>query len=347
MKMTKIIKFSKSYKDLIKIYSGFYDNNKNNLKKSIKINKIYKKQPLRKYCKNCGSKKIKSFIKNFQIPYKLCSSCGHLNGAYQDTSIFAKKIYDEGGGKNYYSKRIFLNNFNLRVKNIYIPKVEFLKKVIKERIKLIDIGCGAGHFVKALELKRISAVGYDTSEVLCKFGSKKLKKNKISSIEFDKTHEVIQKENNANTLSMINVLEHLTEPHKIMNSFKKSKIKYLYISVPLFSLTTFIENSFPNVFPRQLCADHTHLYTEKSLNYLAKKYNLKIIGEYWFGSDIPDLMRSLMTSGNILNKRIYMKELNNNFSKFIDELQSILDKNKICSEVHMIFENQNILSLKK
>jgi len=27
----------------------------------------YKKQPLRKDCKNCGSKKIKSFIKNFDI----------------------------------------------------------------------------------------------------------------------------------------------------------------------------------------------------------------------------------------------------------------------------------------
>ena len=29
------------------------------------------------------------------------------------------------------------------------------------------------------------------------------------------------------------------------------------------------------------------------------------------------------------------------FLKFVDELQSVLDKNKICSEVHMIFENKN------
>ena len=45
----------------------------------------------------------------------------------------------------------------------------------------------------------------------------------------------------------------------------------------------------------------------------------------------PCLMRSLMSTGNILNNRIYLKELNNNFSKFIDELQSILDKIKITS----------------
>ena len=41
---------------------------------------------------------------------------------------------------------------------------------------MLDLGCGAGHFVKALEQKGISAIGYDTSAVLCKLGNKKLKK---------------------------------------------------------------------------------------------------------------------------------------------------------------------------
>ena len=337
--MKKIVKFSKSYKNIIHLKADFFNNNKFNLELYKKIYNYYRKQPLRKYCKNCGSKKIKSFIKNFQIPYKLCSSCGHLNGAYQDTNNFAKKLYNDNNGKNY--SRNYDKDYNLRVKNIYSAKVEFLKKIIKEKIKLIDIGCGAGHFIKALELKKISAVGYETSKALSNLGNKKLKKNKIISVEFDKIYEVIKQDNSANILSMIGVLEHLTDPHRLLNSFKKSKIKYLYISVPLFSLSTFIENSFQNVFPRQGAGGHTHLYTKKSLNYLAKKYNFKIIGEYWFGTDMPDLMRSLINSGNILNNKIYMKELSNNFSNFVDELQSILDKNKICSEVHMIFKNQN------
>ena len=145
-----------------------------------------------------------------------------------------------------------------------------------------------------------------------------------------------EKENNANTLSLIHVLEHVVEPEKILKSFKMSRMKYLYLAVPLFSLTTFIENSFPNIYPRLLSGGHTHLYTEKSLKYLTKKYNLKIIGEYWFGTDVPDLMRSLINSGNILNKKIYLQQLNNTFSKFIDDLQSVLDKNKVCSEVQMV-----------
>ncbi|MBD1109030.1 class I SAM-dependent methyltransferase [Pelagibacterales bacterium SAG-MED50] len=337
--MNKVLKFSKSYENILKIKKDFYDNNKTNLKNVIKIYNEYKKQPLRKYCKNCGSKKIKLFIKNFNIPYKLCSSCGHLNGAYEDTVFFAKKLYTENEGKNY--SKNYLNDFNKRVENIYIPKVDFLKKVIKKKINLLDLGCGAGHFVKALEQKGISATGYDTSKDLCELGNKKLKKNKIYSINFEKIYEIIKNHSEFNTLSMIGVLEHLTEPHKLLNSFKKSKIKYLYISVPLFSLSSFLANSFPNVFPRQLSSGHTHLYTEKSLNYLAKKHKLKIIGEYWFGTDFPDLMRSLINTGNIINKKIYTKELYEKFSKFIDDLQFVLDKNKVCSEVHMVFENKN------
>jgi len=335
--MKKIIKFSKSYSNITEIKKSFYNDNLKNLKNSLKINSIYKKQPLRKNCKNCGSKKIIPILKNFNIPYRLCSYCGHLNGSYEDTNNFARKLYSASSGKNY--SKNYLNNFDSRVRNIYIPKVDFLKKVINKKINLIDLGCGAGHFVKALEIKGINAIGYDTSKQLCKLGNTKLKKNKIHSIKFDQIYEIINEKSDVNTLSMIGVLEHLTEPHKIISSFKKSKIKYLYISVPLFSLSTFLENSFSNVFPRQLSGGHTHLFTEKSLNFLARKYKLKIIGEYWFGTDFPDLMRSLICSGNILNKKIYLKELNNNLSKYIDELQYVLDKNKVCSEVHMIFKN--------
>lgn len=334
----KIIKFSKKYEDILNIKKDFYVNNKINLENSLKINNIYRKQPLRKFCKNCKSKKIKPFITNFKIPYKLCFSCGHLNGAYQDTNLFAEKLYDKNDGKNY--SRNYFGDYDQRVKNIYIPKVEFLKKVIKKKIKVIDLGCGAGHFIKALETKKISGIGFETSKQLCKLGNQKLKKNKILPIEFNEIYELLKNENKANTLSLIHVLEHLVEPEKLLKSFKNSKIKYLYIAVPLFSLTTFIENSFPNIFPRQLSGGHTHLYTEKSLKYLAKKYNLKILGEYWFGTDFPDLMRSLINSGNILNKKIYSQQLYNKFSKFIDELQSILDRKKICSEVHMVLENK-------
>ena len=67
---------------------------------------------------------------------------------------------------------------------------------------------------------------------------------------------------------------------------------------------------------------------------MLKKYRLKIIGEWWFGSDILDLYRSLLVSGNKTNNYNYF--LKKNILKSIDSLQQILDKSHQCNEVHII-----------
>ena len=46
--------------------------------------------------------------------------------------------------------------------------------MVKKKINLVDIGCGGGHFLKALEKKNISAYGFEPSYSLSKLGNKKL-----------------------------------------------------------------------------------------------------------------------------------------------------------------------------
>jgi 2-polyprenyl-3-methyl-5-hydroxy-6-metoxy-1,4-benzoquinol methylase len=335
----KVIKFSKSYKNIFNIKKDFYKNNSENLNNVLKINNLYKKQPLRKNCKNCNSKNLKSFIKNFGIKYKICNNCNHVNGEYQDTKKFAESVYFNKRGKGY--AKNYLKDYEERVRNIYLPKVNFLTSVIKSKINLIDIGCGGGHFIKALEDKNINATGYEVSKKLCDLGKTKLKKNKIINVNLDDSYKIVRESKNTDVMSMIGVLEHLVDPIKMLEAFQKSKIKYLYILVPMFSLSSFLENSFTKIFPRSLSGAHTHAYTENSINFLAKKFKLKIIGEYWFGTDIPDLYRSLLCSGKILNRKIYQKEIKNKLVDLIDDLQKVLDKKKVCSEAHIIFKKKN------
>ena len=248
--MSKIVKFSKTYKNIISIKDDFYKNNKKNLILQTKINKQYKSNPIRKLCKNCNKNSLHRFLENFSIEYLLCSTCSHLNGRFQDTSNFARRLYSLNDGSNY--SKNYLKDYSLRVKNIYAPKVSFLKNVLKRKnIKLMDIGCGGGHFLKALEMKKIKAIGYETSKVLSALGNKRLKNNKILHSKFDEIYRVVQKNKEYNTISLIEVLEHLTDPNMLLKAFKLSKAEYLYISVPLFSLSVFLENSFKNVYPRQ------------------------------------------------------------------------------------------------
>ena len=119
--------------------------------------------------------------------------------------------------------------------------------------------------------------------------------------------------------------------------FKHSKSKYLYLSLPLFSFSTFLEHAFQNIYPRQLGGAHTHLYTKKSIKYFVKKYRFKIIGQWWFGQDFIDLKRSLLNS---FKDKETSKEFFNSFEDLfcnqIDEFQKVLDKNFISSEVHIV-----------
>ena len=272
--MKKLSLYSKTYKPLISIKKNFSEDNKNNLNRVLKINKIYSKQSIRSACQNCSNKTLKPLLKSFGIIYHECSTCGHLNGKYNSTDDFSKNLYQGGLNKNYSLN--YLKDFNNRVKNIYLPKVAFLKKAIGSNITVLDVGSGAGHFLKALELKNIKGKGFESSNILCKLGNKFLKKNKITQINIDQIYSVI-KRSNVDCICLIGVLEHLSYPQKLIDSFNNSRANYLFISVPTFSFSVFLENANPDIFPRQLSGGHTHLYTEESLNYLAKKNKLKII----------------------------------------------------------------------
>ena len=268
----KVSLFSKSSLNHLKLKQDFFISNNVLLKDARNINQVLKKQKKRSGCKVCGSKLGKKTFKSHLIEYSECKKCGHLNSLYEDTKEFSNYLYNSNDGNNYSTN--YLKVYDSRVKNIYSPKVDFLKKVMnaqdKKKYSVTDIGCGAGHFLKALENKKIDAVGYEPSEILVEVGKKKLKSNKINKVIMSDFSKKIL---NANTdiVSMIGVLEHLYDPNLALRSFNKSKAKYLYLLIPHLSFSTLLENANQKVFPRSLSGGHTHLYSNKSINYMAKK----------------------------------------------------------------------------
>jgi len=141
-----------------------------------------------------------------------------------------------------------------------------------------------------------------------------------------------------NTLVLWGVLEHLRNPHNIFKAFVKSNCEYLCIGVPLFSIVVFFEFCFnKEVSERQLTSEHTHLFSKKSIEYLLNKYNLEIVGEWWFGSDIYDLYRSIYLR---LKQEKCSDKTIKYLTKFldVDKLQKSLDEKELCSEVHMVIK---------
>jgi SAM-dependent methyltransferase len=358
--MQKIIKYGKKSSDILKIKGNLIAQNENLIGWQKKLFKIYKKEKIRNKCKNCDKLIGNKIFTKINIPYFLCKTCGHLNAGYKDTIKFAKKLYQDNDGKDYsvsylpnksvsyLPNKKDINDYKFRTKNIYLPKVDFLiKSLLKEKnfYNYMDIGCGTGHYISALKKRKINNFeGYDPSVTMVNFGNKVNNFSKLNFIDMKNLKKFIFKINSKKpvVISMIGTFEHIYNNIEILNCIKKNKkIKYLYLSVPCFSLSSFIELAFDNFYQRLMGPQHTHLYTKQSLKFMEKKYKLKIIAEWWFGVDILNLLRSLEL--NYLKKRkitdyglkIYKKMFTN---KIIDQLQSVLDKNKLSAEVHIIFK---------
>ena len=333
--------FSKSYQNIFKHKVSFYENNIDELNRVKKINSLYTKLPLRKKCKICRKKFKKEYdFISFGVKYSFCEFCSHLNGHHEETVNFLNGLY-KIDKKQVSSNSVYnLKNFNKRVIDIYLPKIKFLKKIIgKKKITILDYGSGAGYFMNACDKIGYKCYGVEEDKKLIKL-SNQINKLPSDSIQLNKLKDFINK-NKIDCVSAINVLEHLEDPTKFLRIFSSSNAKYLFISVPLVSFTVFLENVFTNVFPKQLGGAHTHLFTKKSLLLFFKKVNLEIIGEWWFGTDMPDLYRSILLSNKFKNKDVFNKQFGILFSKYIDEFQNIFDRNEVSQEVHMVLKKND------
>lgn len=118
-----------------------------------------------------------------------------------------------------------------------------------------------------------------------------LEKKTVKLTKLNDLENIITK-TSSSIFSMIGVLEHLTNSRDILKCISENEnIKYLYISVLVFSYSVFFEILNENYFNRHLSGGHTHLYTNESINYLANEFEFEIVSKWQFGADALDLYR--------------------------------------------------------
>jgi 2-polyprenyl-3-methyl-5-hydroxy-6-metoxy-1,4-benzoquinol methylase len=344
-------KFGKSSAALLLQKKSFFEENKKHIDKQKEISNLYIQQPLRTACKNCNATlpKAVDFEKDL-ITYKICKTCTHLNGSYEDTDEFCQTVYTGNEGKNYAENYNVedIENFNYRVSSIYIPKAEFLYSSLKNdgknpnKLSYLDFGSGTGYFTSALKKVGITNImGSEVSRHQVDAGNKMIGENLLQVHDLKDTNKVLA-ETTSNVVSMIGVLEHLQDPRSALDSIAQNpNIQYLYISVPLFSLSVYIEMLSNEVFHRHLHGGHTHLYTTDSLSHAANEFNLEIVSEWWFGTDIVDLYRNIFINLESKGVSPLIKE---NYSTLMnsvmDSLQLEIDKKQCSSEVHMLLKKK-------
>ncbi len=344
-----IKRYGKSSSSLFNIKKSFLEENDLLVNKQKQFAKAYINQPKRTKCKNCNNllNPASDFTKD-SIAYVICTHCHHLNGTHEDTDEFCRAIYTHDSGKDYakdYTSED-IDSYNFRTASIYIPKAEFLytsllnNNINPQELKYIDFGAGSGYFVAALKKIGLNNVyGTEVSQAQTDFGNLMIGENVLSTHNIENTQKVLS-ETECQVVSMIGVLEHIQKPREALNQLKvNDNVKYLYISVPTFSLSVYLEILSNEIFHRQLHGGHTHLYTEKSLLYLCKEFGFKIIAEWWFGTDIMDLFRHIsVTLKKLKSSEKLISLWHQEFLPIIDSIQMEIDKQHLSSEAHIVLK---------
>ena len=339
--MTTIRRYSKSSAFYQKTKAGFFADNAKLLAKARTLNALYAEQPPRTKCKICQAALAAEVdFEQHGVAYRFCPDCGHLNGAHDDTRTFVEKLYLEDDSREY-AENYVDTNFAARATDIYTPKFEFLSSHVElQGAKVLDIGCGGGHFVYAARKAGVEATGVDVSKTMVRYGN-----DQIAHLLNERPLEVHDeeglfaavRERDAKVVSAIGVIEHLREPQRLFEAFAASQATHLFYSVPMFSLSVLFEHAFQHVFPRQLSGGHTHLFTEDSLTRLHQLLGVEPIAEWRFGTDMMDLYRCLRVTleGDGVSERLETT-LDEGLGAIVDELQAVADKQHFCSEIHVV-----------
>jgi hypothetical protein len=343
-----VIRFGKSAQDVLGFKQDFFTSNDCLRDNLLRINRLYEAQPRRTRCKLCdGDLAGKSRFKSGGVEYIICSRCGHLNGAHEDSDEFCAAVYSDDDGRDYAKTyhSTGRDDYFRRVEQIYTPKAKFLIEALREegidafQASYADLGAGSGYFVAALQACGLRKVeGHEVSTAQVELAADMLSGRFVQHHELDALDAVI-KELRSGVVSMIGVLEHVRYPRDVLSRLKTNpNVKYLYLSVPLFSISPYLEMVFPGVMPRHLAAAHTHLFTDSSLQWMAGEFGMTRVAEWWFGADVMDLFRSIAIMLEKSDETRLMTGLwQKTFAPLLDELQLVIDRRKQSSEVHALF----------
>lgn len=348
-------RYSKPFGQLAKFKRGLFDSNAAQLKRSLDLAAVYRAQPRRLNCKICATElpAASGFIKH-GVPYVFCEACGHLNGCHEDTEAYAKHVYVEADyGAAYHSDDG--ESYLSRVREIYLPKARFLIEQLKSlgeepsNLVYADLGAGSGHFVGAMAELGLDVHGAELSASQVAYGNAALghlqlpprpdQTERLVHVGLEGGLEVFSAECQADVVSLIGVLEHLVDPHALLRALRDNRrVRYLFLSLPLYSLSVLIEAAFPEVAPRLLEGGHTHLFCERSLNAHERRNGLDRLAAWRFGSDSMDLFRALrfVLAGKPDTAGL-VAELETHMGSMLDELQAAIDRADFCSEIHLLY----------
>lgn len=190
-----------------------------------------------------------------------------------------------------------------------------IKNIKGTNVKILDVGCGDGHFLYHAGKLGFECYGVEPSKVLADYASKKNNCNVIQA-NYNKT---IFPENSFDVISFIQVIEHLEDPISVLEiaKYHLREDGLLVIEVPSLHAPHFLAYKFSKIKkfvkpPHGIIYSHFGYYCPSSLNYLTSicgfeklslitgRWQVKYTGILKFIALITDPIFNALKIGGIL-----------------------------------------------
>ena len=172
----------------------------------------------------------------------------------------------------------FYDNFFVQIFYFFVHRqnIKIVKEFIKEKTKILDIGCGTGNFLNKIEKidKKLKLVGTDRSEEMIKIA-----KNKFKNINFFLTSaDNLPFENNYfDLITIIDAFYYFKNKDRVIfechRTLKTGAHLFIYIpSIDAFSSRLLIK--FSKCFPTEMESKHLRFVELKNVT---EKYGFSIV----------------------------------------------------------------------
>lgn len=338
------IKYSKPSIDIQKESTERAKKSQNILSDNIRVSNYLKEGSPRNECIICKHDlKGGSAFNHRGIFYIACESCEHVQTQIVEPNGYPYEQMAGGFEKLYH--RLDVEGYRDRTERIYKPKLDWVVDSLEDHNlsdpelvekSWLEIGCGAGHFIRALKDLGVRNVrGLDVSEELLRDANRGFK----AQVAFQTSDLIADLErSDADIIVAFFVIEHLQNPRSFWRAMgRKKKGTILIFSVPTFGISAHAEaaltnrpaRNFDNVF-------HTQLYTERSIDFILKETEYKVLSEWVFGQDSQDLISYILDGYREFQDIDFIRRNIQKVQRLIDPIQELIDRSHLSDSKHII-----------
>lgn len=151
----------------------------------------------------------------------------------------------------------------------------FIKENIKKGGRILDIGCGTGDFVNLANECGYDAIGVDLDEEAIAAGRRYWKTNRIYAMSAEDYFAKNRKK--FHIICLFNVLEHLENPHKMLEEIKKYLHPYGYICISVPNNDSTLNKIWRVITKADYPPHHLTRWSAKAIEIFLQHHNFEIL----------------------------------------------------------------------